>query len=256
MKSLTLFLQQVLLEQGELCGNISTSRDFKTIAARVESEGISFLTITLPSFAKDFEKSLDQGQVTDTLFTGFQRRGKLPVFLGGFLRQVFDEYTGRLIDIKDTSSEATDASTTIDAIRAIRQITLLYSKVLLPASDARVAKAFRAYIDCEQGVRDSDRRLWSSNSFEDFCLTEFEIFFSVVLSGMLSVSSTTPSYDRFMVLVQLLTTLEETLSMFSKSGLGDSSLSSLMGSTLRRVGVFFLQGSPTYKSLNPERKDL
>jgi len=235
MKSLTLFLQQVLHESGDLCGT-STSRDSKTITTRVEHEGISFYTITLPKFAEDFQKSLAQRMVTDDLFLGYKKRGKLPEFLGGFLRMVFNETTGELLDGRTLPDGSTPIATHV-AIRAIRQITLLYSKVLLPASDLRTAKAFQKYIECEQDVRDSDRRLWSSNSFEDFCLSVFGIFFTEGCLTTLSESSETLASDRFMDLVRLLIGLEETLSGHSKFGPGVLTTSSQWDDILRQAGA-------------------
>jgi len=145
VKSLMFPLQDVLEELGTWC-RISTLRDLKTITMRVESEGLSFLTITLPTFASDFQKSLDEGQVGSQLFQGFRRgRGGLPLFLGGFLGLVFDREGGRLLD---------DPS--IDAIHAIRQITLLFSKVLLPCTQVREQKAIDKFVECEQDLRESD----------------------------------------------------------------------------------------------------
>lgn len=88
MKSLMTLFRQVLNDLGTLCGT-STDRDFKTVSARVENEGVSFLTITLANFGKDFEKSLDQGAVTNTVFAGYARTGCLPRFLSGFTGLVF-----------------------------------------------------------------------------------------------------------------------------------------------------------------------
>jgi hypothetical protein len=119
--------------------------DGKTIQGRVEHEGLSFLTITLPTFGKDFQKSLDLGYVDRRLFTGFQRKGELPRFLGGFLDRVFDRSSGRLLDVPD-----------IDAILAIRQLSLMFGKMLLPCSDARVEAAMSNYIQCEKEVRFRD----------------------------------------------------------------------------------------------------
>jgi hypothetical protein len=109
--------------------------DFKKVQVRVKHEGLSFLTITLPNFGKDFEKSLDQGYVDRRLFTGFQFRGGLPLFLGGFLDRVFDRGSGLLLDEPD-----------IDAILAVRQLTLMFGKILVPCSDARTHKAMKQFI--------------------------------------------------------------------------------------------------------------
>ncbi len=147
MKSVTSFLQEVLNDLGTWCST-STSHDLKTIVARIEHEGYSFLTITLTDFGKDFEKSLDQGHVAHDQFTGFARAGGLPRFLGGFLEQVFDRRTGRLLD-----------SPSVTCIWAVRQLTLMFGKISLPCSPAREKRAIGAYVECEAVVREYDDRL-------------------------------------------------------------------------------------------------
>lgn len=147
MKSLMLLLQCVLSEEGTRCCT-STARDYQTITGRVKDEGLSFLTITLANFGKDFEKSLDQGFVASDLFNGFRFRGGLPAFLRGFLSRVFDTRSGRLLD---------DPS--IDCIRAIRQITLMFAKINLPCTEVRERKAMLAYVQCEQEIKAREGQL-------------------------------------------------------------------------------------------------
>ncbi len=146
MKSLTMFWMIVADDFAARCCT-STTHDKETVMSRSESEGSSFLTITLPNFGKDFEKSLDQGEVSLGSFCGWKvaRGSRLPLFLGGFLSLIFDRTSGRLLDEPD-----------IDAILAVRQLTLMYGKILLPCSDERVKKAIDGYVDCEQEVRRSD----------------------------------------------------------------------------------------------------
>jgi hypothetical protein len=131
--------------------------DWKTVQGRSKHEGISFLTITLPDCGKDFERSLDLGQVDRSLFTGFQWKGGLPRFLGGFLDLVFDRASGRLLNKPN-----------VDAVLAIRQLTLMFGKISLPCSDARERKAMLDFIKCEQDVRQSDSER-SPIDFEAFC---------------------------------------------------------------------------------------
>lgn len=134
----------------------STTMDLKTVQARSKHEGLSFLTISLPSFGKDFQKSLDSGIVDRNSFQGFSWRAGLPQFLGGFLDLVFDRYTGVLLDKPD-----------IDAILAIRQLTLMFGKVLLPCSDERVEAAMSGYVECDKAVRWHDACRLDSD-MEDF----------------------------------------------------------------------------------------
>jgi len=145
LKSLMLLWTKLAHECAGWCNNTSITMDCKTVRGRSNHEGLSFLTITLPSFGKDFEKSLDLGMVDRNLFHGFAWKGGLPKFLSGFLGLVFDRTSGVLLD---------DPS--IDAIRSVRQLTLMFGKMHLPCSPERVAKAFAGYIECEQDVRRHD----------------------------------------------------------------------------------------------------
>jgi len=156
MKSLILFLQEILAD-AEIWCRTSTTSDFQTIQRRVEHEGLSFLTITLPNFGQDLQKALDQGFVSDDLFAGFKRKGGLPQFLGGFLRLVFDSKKGCLL-----------SEPSIEVIRTLRQITLMWAKINVPCSDTRVVSAIRRYVECEKDLRESHEHL-SSKDLEEFC---------------------------------------------------------------------------------------
>jgi len=74
--------------------------------------------------------------------------GGLPRFLGGFLDRVFDRQTGVLLDVPCG-----------DSIFAIRQLTLMFSKILLDCSEERQEDAIAQYIQCEKEVKDADRRI-------------------------------------------------------------------------------------------------
>ncbi len=144
MKSLVVLWQRVADESATRC-HTRTSRDLKTVATRTKMEGDSFLTITLPQFGKDFEKSLDRGVVADDVFMGFSRHAGLPRFLGGFLQRIFDRGDGTLLP-----------NPCMDSIIAVRQLTLMFGKILLPCSDARRRRAIRGYVECEQEIKAGD----------------------------------------------------------------------------------------------------
>jgi len=143
MKSLTELWRVAAEELAAIC-HTSATLDFNKLERRVEEEGLSFITITLPSFAKDFERCLEQGKVDPCAFPGFSRKGCLPRFLGGFMGNIFDASTGVLVH------EETDLL--IDSIFAIRQLCYLYAKIEIPCSDARVSRAIKGYVDCEQEI--------------------------------------------------------------------------------------------------------
>lgn len=156
-------------ETADLCCT-SATRDIKTVTRRFEHEGESFLTITLPNFGKDFERSLDQGYADRSLFTGFQWKGGLPRFLSGFLGLVFDRDSGVLLDEPN-----------IDAILSVRQLTLMFGKILLPCSDAREKEAMKKFIECEQDVKEFDVNFMSdSNIRHDFRRISSMLYSSVL----------------------------------------------------------------------------
>ena len=144
MKSHIVLLRRAIQEMGSWCCT-STELDWKTIELRIEDEGFSFLTITLPSFGKDFQKSLDLGYVDSNLFLSFKKRSCLPAFLQGFTSLVFNPSTGRLLD-----------EPSIVAIRSVLQISYLFSKVEIPCSDTRNLAAIAKYIETDQEVKRAD----------------------------------------------------------------------------------------------------
>jgi len=155
LKSLTMLWMKLAHECASRCCTSATF-DCKTVERRSKYEGLSFLTITLPTFGKDLEKGLDQMKVDRSLFQGFTWRAGLPLFLGGFLDRVFDRSSGVLLDEPD-----------IDAIRSIRQLTLMFAKIQLKCSDARERAAMSSYIECEKEVKAHDAKL-SSADMADF----------------------------------------------------------------------------------------
>jgi len=166
MKSLIALLRCILEESGIRCGT-STALDLKKIESRIKHEGISFLTISLAKFGKDFTKSLDDGFVGNASFAGFQRRGALPELFRGLLSRVFDSKCGLLLDPPD-----------IEAIRCVRQITLMWAKILpdsspgleeIQVSPSRIDAAIDKWIECEQDIRRADLLLFSEERrIEDF----------------------------------------------------------------------------------------
>lgn len=113
------------------------SRDVKTLTSRVEHEGLSFLTITLPTLGADLEKALAAGEVDSTQFRAFRKRAKAPALLQGFFSLVFDE-KGRIYDKPD-----------VGAIEGIRQIAYAFKKLQVPCAPSRVRKALAQFVDDE-----------------------------------------------------------------------------------------------------------
>jgi len=147
LKSLIVLWSKLAEEFANRCCT-SATRDINTVSGRTKHEGLSFLTITLPSFGKGFQKSLDQGIVAHAMYPGFSWHGGLPRFLGGFLERVFSRDSGVLLNEPD-----------VEAILAIRQLTLLFSKIELPCSNARERDAMSDYVECDRQVKETDALL-------------------------------------------------------------------------------------------------
>ena len=155
LKSPLLLWREVVAECGDRC-RVSTSRDIETVTRRVEGEGVSFLTITLPTFGRDFDEALALGKVDHAHFPGFRRVRGLPRFLGGFLDLIFDRSSGVLLD---------DPS--VDAILGIRQITRLVSKILLPCTYEREKAAIDGYVQIENELQDAQAS-WTPGEIQAF----------------------------------------------------------------------------------------
>lgn len=141
MKSLTQLLEQILLDMRIWCST-DTTRDLEEIMRRIEHEGMSFLTITLPTFAKGFERSLELGYCDPSRFVGFERcrrRGPLPRLFSGLVGRVFDSESGLLL---------TDPC--IHAIRAIRQFCSMWKKIRIPCSKERIEDAYARFSETNE----------------------------------------------------------------------------------------------------------
>lgn len=137
MKSPDRLLELLLRDEGDKCG-VDVTRDVETLRARVEHEGLSFVTITLAAFGKDLDQALSNGSLVPGI-RGFARlRSGIPAFLQGFLHQVFDKVSGRLLD-----------APSVTCIRALRLVSRFCSKVLVPCSPARERAALAAYEECD-----------------------------------------------------------------------------------------------------------
>jgi hypothetical protein len=123
---------------------VSDLRDLNYIRSRVKDEGISFLTITLPSFCKDFEQALATGFIAPTAFRSFRKAGSIPAFLQGMIGLIFDKETGRIYDA--SQSDVSDHPTLVDSVR---QICLAFKKLEIPCTPERDARAVANYIEIE-----------------------------------------------------------------------------------------------------------
>jgi hypothetical protein len=155
MKRLTRLWSALAIELGEQL-SVHVARDIETVTSRVEREGFSFLAITLPAFAGDFESSLESGEIDPTHFRAFRKDGRAPAFLQGFLGRVFDTKSGTLLSTPD-----------VQCIWAIRQLTLFYKKTEIECSEPRINAAIRRYVECDAEVSASEVRILNSSLFSE-----------------------------------------------------------------------------------------
>mgnify|MGYP001151811060 FL=1 len=120
------------------CAAVQQWRDLNTLRSRVKHEGLSFLTITLPTLGKDFDKALSLGGIGASHFLSFRKCGRIPAFLQGIFAKVFDKHTGRLLD-----------EPCIASIESIREIAYAFKKLEIACEPSRARQAIYEFLQCE-----------------------------------------------------------------------------------------------------------
>nr|WKV33180.1 MAG: RNA-dependent RNA polymerase [Riboviria sp.] len=166
MKSLVRLSCTALREAGQQ-HQVPTDRDIQTLCQRVEAEGVSFLTITLPAFEKALTSAISDRCVGSNRFKGFALDpGGLPRFLGGFLRLIFDN---------DGCVRGNDRAVA-GVYQSVRQFLLLLSKVELDCSEERINASLCGYVDTDAGIQSLDPELLTR--FSDVASSIFSSYFS------------------------------------------------------------------------------
>lgn len=141
-------LHEAMLREFECTFQLPTTRDHATLLDRFEHEGLSFLTITLPSLGGALERALEVGDSTPLIASGFAlaKGGKYPAFLQGVFSLVFD------------SEGLVRSDLSAEPIKALRQFFHLLKKMKVPCSDIKNSEAERRFIatDLEVGIPDWD----------------------------------------------------------------------------------------------------
>ncbi len=146
-------LVEALLRQAALDLDLSVERDIATLRCRCIHEGLSFLTIILPTLSDSLERGLESGLLTCPTY--FSRNGSLPRFLGGFFRRVFTR-DGRLRD---------DACP--DTVYRIRQICRFFKKLKKECADKYNVRAIQHFIDVEGELRRDAPRVLRKDNYLD-----------------------------------------------------------------------------------------
>lgn len=156
------FMEAVYIDACMKCvADVSDLRDLETIRSRVKNEGMSFLTITLPQFCSDFERSLANGEISSTFFRSFRKNGSIPVFLQGMTSLIFNLETGRIYD-ETTNIASSDIPTLVESVR---QICLTFKKVELDCTHKRTQAALDSFIAIERSFDTFSLRPEERDSF-------------------------------------------------------------------------------------------
>lgn len=153
MKRQQQLLQAVLFESAEWL-EIDPQRDWITIQKRIKGEGLSYLTITMPQMHDSLLTSIAAGKwIPNRLWK--ESKG-VPVFLRGFLDLIFD-FEGVGFPVRDSALGPwdTDYSLTPLALRLVRQILLLNSKVKVLPTQTRSEAAINGFFNTEADLRES-----------------------------------------------------------------------------------------------------
>lgn len=176
LKSLMRLLYCVLHDAGTQCST-SIDRDWKTIQSRSKHEGLSFITITLPNFAKGLLRALERGKAIPSDFVGFHtRRGRC-------LPELFQGFTGLVFDVEGDVLNAPNT----DAVDAIRQICVAFSKIRLECTRERRLAAEAAFLACEREVSRFRVKEWPLREvFRHVCGHLYSTVLSSVSSSLLN----------------------------------------------------------------------
>jgi len=116
-------------------------RDLETIQSRVQSEGLSFLTKTLPLLGKAVDRALECGKLN--VPRGFKLAPKCasrPAFLQAYFSLVFDE-DGFLLD-----------TVNVDALRHIRQVLYIAYKLKIPYSKSEETAVIDRFVQVDKDL--------------------------------------------------------------------------------------------------------
>lgn len=141
---------------GGLVSITEQGRDLQTCRERFEREGLSFMTKTLPAYAKCVDKALATG--TELTVLGFKLRtgSKLPICFGGLLTHLFrDTGIDRTANVVGTGDcREADVSycreTAGRSLKAIRQLGYMFYKLQLPFEEDAINETLKRFKDTDR----------------------------------------------------------------------------------------------------------
>lgn len=130
---------------------VDLERDEATALSRLSSEGLGFVTKTLPKFGKSFDLALQGLMPLTALSFGKGHRSALPKFLRGLLGMVFDKTTAMVLTAPNVA-----------AISDIRQLCFMFYKLEMPYDPAKLASFTADFVAVDTSLPDSSDHLDSS----------------------------------------------------------------------------------------------
>lgn len=122
------------------------SKDLLVISQRVLSEGVSFLTKTLPKLGKSLDKGLIDGRfIVPREFARAHKNESIPALLQEYFKRVFDGNTGILLDEADPN-----------AVLHLRQCLFMCYKLELPYEPETVQKVIDGFVETDRDLEFSD----------------------------------------------------------------------------------------------------
>lgn len=112
--------------------------ELRKIRNRVSSEGISFLTKSLPRFGKAVDTALSKSTLLTIIGFEKQAGSVIPKFLGWLLNRVFT----------DIGAERPDADP--EALRALRQLVYFVYKLEIPHDEATARKTVDQFVETDR----------------------------------------------------------------------------------------------------------
>lgn len=117
-----------------------TNRDYESLVSRTQTEGLSFLTKTLPKYGKALDKALLAEKFTPMSEFGHDKGVAYPKLFKGLAKLIFEE-DGVLRDSPD-----------IAAIQSLRQVSYAFYKYDLPYQDITVRLTIEEFRDIERNI--------------------------------------------------------------------------------------------------------
>jgi hypothetical protein len=135
----------------------SFQADFLTLVSRVEWEGLSFVTKTLPKLGKSFDEALDSGVlVPPRAFKKAKGSQTIPAFMQGMFSMLFD---GRGFLVEEPNA---------DIIRDIRQVLFLVYKYEIPFDPKDCTRVIGAFLETEDELSELDLSSQDLSGERDF----------------------------------------------------------------------------------------